>query len=49
MQAPVIQEINYTIANINPETVDTIQKKRNKQRQWYHPHVPITMGFQRCP
>ena len=26
--APVIQENGYTIANINPETVDTVQKQK---------------------
>ena len=26
--APVIQENSYTIANINPETVDTVQKTK---------------------
>ena len=30
--APVIQENSYTIANINPETVNTIQKT-NKTKQ----------------
>ena len=40
--APAIQDNSYTIANINPETVDTIQtkkkptknqQKKNNQRQ----------------
>ena len=30
--APVIQENSYTIANINPEAVNTIQKKKQTKQ-----------------
>ena len=29
--APVIQENSYNIANINPETVDTVQKTKDNE------------------
>ena len=31
--APAIQDNSYTIANINPETVDTIQTKEKNQEK----------------